>query len=493
MKHHRPTPQNNLHTAKVESITRRHFLGKATKSFGAAALAGLLTDNGLFGSAHASSMEDAVLAAGTHFAPKAKRIIYLHMAGSPPHHDLLDYKPLLNERSGEVAPADCYAQRSAFVKPNAKVLGSPFGFEQVGQNGLHVSELLPHFKTIVDDVCVVRSMYTDQFNHAPAQLLLYTGHLLQGRPSMGSWLTYGLGSENSDLPAFTVLVSGGKKPAAGNAAWGSGFLPTVHAGVQCRSEGDPVLYVSDPPGMDRAGRARTIDAINRLNAMQAAEFGDPETLTRIEQYELAFRMQVSVPEVMDISKESPETLELYGAQPGAMSFANNCLFARRLSEAGTRFVQLYDWGWDVHGTSPGDDLENQLVMKCRQSDRPVAALIKDLKRRGLLDETLVIWSGEFGRTVMNEARNGSTYLGRDHHPGCFTIFMAGGGSKAGAVVGATDEWGAHVTEDPIHVHDLQATVLALMGIDHERLTYRFQGRDYRLTDVHGEVKRQLMA
>lgn len=493
MKRQRPNAQNNLNAAKVESITRRHFLGKATKSFGAAALAGLLTDNGLFGAAHASSMEDAVLAAGTHFAPKAKRIIYLHMAGSPPHHDLLDYKPLLNERAGEVAPQDCYAQRSAFVKPNAKVLGSPFQFEQVGGNGLHVSELLPHFKTIVDDVCVCRSMYTDQFNHAPAQLMLYTGHMLQGRPSMGSWLTYGLGSENSDLPAFTVLVSGGKKPAAGNAAWGSGFLPTVHAGVQCRSEGDPVLYVSDPPGMDRNGRQRTIDAINQLNAMQAAEFGDPETLTRIEQYELAFRMQVSVPDVMDISKESPETLALYGAQPGATSFANNCLLARRLSEAGTRFVQLFDWGWDVHGTAPHDDLMNQLPMKCRETDRPVAALVKDLKRRGLLDETLVIWSGEFGRTVMNEARNGSTYLGRDHHPACFTVFMAGGGCNAGGVVGKTDEWGAHVAEDPVHVHDLQATVLALMGIDHQRLTYRFQGRDYRLTDVHGNVKQQLMA
>jgi len=490
MKQQPPNP--HLHAARVESITRRHFLGKATKSFGAAALAGLLTDGALYGGAKGLA-DDPFLAAGTHYAPKAKRIIYLHMAGSPPHHDLFDYKPMLNERHGEVAPQDCYAQRSAFVKPNAKVLGSPFAFEQVGQNGLHVSELLPHFKTIVDDVCVVRSMHTDQFNHAPAQLKLYTGHMLQGRPSMGSWLTYGLGSESSDLPAFTVLVSGGKKPAAGNAAWGSGFLPSVHAGVQCRSEGDPVLYVSDPPGMDREGRGRTIEAINQLNAMQAAEFGDPETLTRIEQYELAFRMQVSVPEVMDISKESQETLDLYGAEPGALSFANNCLLARRLSESGTRFVQLFDWGWDVHGTNPSDDLENQLVAKCRQTDKPVAALISDLKRRGLLDETLVIWSGEFGRTVMNEARNGSKYLGRDHHPSCYTMFMAGGGCKAGAVVGQTDEWGAHVVEDPIDVHDMQATVLRLMGIDHERLTYRFQGRDYRLTDVHGIVKPQLMA
>ena len=480
-----------LHLERVRAITRRHFLGKATKSFGAVALGSLLSD-GLLGGGSADAAEP-ILKAATHFAPKAKRVIYLHMAGSPPHHDLLDYKPLLNKRHGEVAPQDVYAARSAFVKPNAKVLGTPFEFEQVGQAGAWVSELLPHFKTIVDDVTIVRSMTTDQFNHAPAQLFMYTGHMLQGRPSFGSWLSYGLGSESADLPAFMVFVSGGKKPAAGNAAWGSGFLPTVHAGVQCRSEGDPVLYVGNPEGMDKQGRKRTIDAINELNQMQAQEFGDPETLTRIEQYELAFRMQTSVPEVMDISKESPETLELYGAQPGVESFANNCLLARRLSESGVRFVQLFDWGWDVHGTGPNDDLMNQLPEKCRQTDRPVAALIKDLKRRGLLDETLVIWSGEFGRTVMNEARNDRGFLGRDHHPSCFTIFLAGGGTKRGAVIGTTDDWGAHVAENPIHIHDFHATMLHLLGIDHERLTYRFQGRDFRLTDVHGHVRHELFA
>jgi len=480
-----------LHQERVKAITRRHFLGRTTKSFGVAALAGLLND-GMFNTS-ASATQNALFEMGTHFAPKAKRIIYLHMAGSPPHHDLFDYKPLLNERNGEVAPAEVYAQRSAFVKPNAKILGTPFEFERVGQAGMYMSSLLPHLKTVADDLCIVKSMHTDQFNHAPAQLMLFTGHFLQGRPSMGSWLTYGLGSECHDLPSFVVLASGGKKPAGGNALWSSGFLPSLHSGVQCRSEGDPVLYATDPEGMSREARRRTIDAINTINQEQANEFGDPETLTRIEQYELAFRMQTSVPEVMNINNESQETIEMYGATPGAESFANNCLLARRLSESGVRFVQLFDWGWDVHGTRPADDLLNQLPLKCEQIDRPVTALIKDLKRRGLLDETLVIWSGEFGRTVMNEERNNAGYLGRDHHPNCFTIFMAGGGVKAGAEIGSTDEWGAHVATNPIHVHDLQASILHLMGVDHKRLTYRFQGRDFRLTDVHGDVKYELFA
>lgn len=471
----------SLHESAVEAVTRRHFIKQGSHSLGAVALLGLLND-GLPGQA-----------APPHTAPKAKRIIYLHMAGSPSHLDLLDYKPLLEKHHGEVAPTDCYANRSAFVKPNAKVLASPHAFEQVGGNGAWVSEMLPHFKTIVDDVCIVRSMHTDQFNHAPAQLLLHTGHILQGRPSMGSWLSWGLGSENSDLPAFLVLVSGGKKPSAGTSAWSSGFLPTVHGGVQCRSEGDPVLGVHDPKGMDRNLRRATIDAINALNRKQAATFGDPETLERIEQYELAFRMQTAVPEVMDISKESPKTLEAYGADPGKSSFANNCLLARRLSESGVRFVQLFDWGWDMHGTSKMGDLIHWMPKKCRDMDRPVAALIKDLNQRGLLEDTLVIWSGEFGRTVMNEERNGSTFLGRDHHPNCFTIWMAGRAVNAGGVIGSTDEWGAHVAENPVSVYDLQATILHALGIDHERLTYRLQGRDYRLTDVHGRVRNELLA
>jgi hypothetical protein len=486
----KPFLNPTLHAERVRAITRRHFLGRATKSFGAAALAGLLADNTFA----APLAEDQVVKAATHFAPKAKRIIYLHLAGSPPHHDLFDYKPLLNKRHGETAPKEVYASRSAFVKPNAKVLGTPWKFEKVGQSGIWMSELLPNLKTVADDLCVVKSLFTEQFNHAPAQLALYTGHFLAGRPSMGSWLTYGLGSESDNLPAFLVLVSGGKSPSAGGAAWGSGFLPSIHSGVQCRSEGDPILYVSDPKGVDRQARRRTIDAINKINEQQANEFGDPETLTRIEQYELAFRMQASVPEVMDIKNESAKTLEMYGAKPGEESFANNCLLARRLSEAGVRFVQLFDWGWDMHGTGKNNDLISGLPMKCEQMDRPVAALIADLKRRGLLDETLVIWSGEFGRTVMNEERRkGTKLLGRDHHPNCFSIFMAGGGVKRGASIGETDEWGAHVADNPIHIHDLQASILHLMGIDHKKLTYRFQGRDYRLTDVHGHVKKELFA
>ncbi|MFG0285779.1 MAG: DUF1501 domain-containing protein, partial [Phycisphaerales bacterium JB039] len=342
-------------------------------------------------------------------------------------------------------------------------------------------------------VTVVRSMHTEQFNHAPAQLFLYTGSPLLGRPSMGSWITYGLGAEADDLPGFVVLVSGGKTPSAGKSVWGSGFLPSVHQGVQCRTAGDPVLYVSDPAGMRRSTRRRSLDALRDLNEQRRARTGDPDLDSRIEQYELAFRMQVSVPDVMDISRESARVLDEYGAEPGKGSFANNCLLARRLVERGVRFVQLFDWGWDTHGTGPSDDIVHQLPLKCRQTDQPIAALVRDLKRRGLLDDTLVIWSGEFGRTCMNEARNGSTFLGRDHHPGCFTIWMAGGGVRRGYVHGETCEFGYRITRDPVHVHDLQATILHLLGLDHERLTYRYQGRDFRLTDVFGNIVPELLA
>jgi hypothetical protein len=309
---------------------------------------------------------------------------------------------------------------------------------------------------------------------------------------MGSWATYGLGSENEDLPGFVVLVSG-NTPDGGKSVWGSGFLPSIHQGVQCRTTGEPVLYLNDPAGMDREARRRTLDAVRDLNEMQHAREGDPETLTRIAQYEMAFRMQISVPEVMNIADEPESVREMYGAEPGKSSLANNCLLARRLSEKGVRFVQIFDWGWDVHGASKGNDIVEYLPEKCKTMDRPVAALIKDLKQRGLLDETLVVWSGEFGRTAMNEARNGSTYLGRDHHPHAFSIWMAGGGVKRGAVVGKTDDYSFKIVETPIHIHDLQATILRCLGIDHERLTYRFQGRDYRLTDVHGRVIKELLA
>ncbi len=473
----------NPRDAYFESITRRHFLGRLGAGIGGAALAGLMGEAGAAGGVM-----------GTHFPARAKRVIYLHMAGSPPQMDLFDYKPALNEWDGKLCPEEMLEkERFAFIKGHPKILGSPHAFAQHGESGAWVSELMPHLAERADDLLFVNSMYTDQFNHAPAQLLLYTGAPRLGRPSMGSWLTYGLGSENQNLPGFVVLVSGDKTPSAGKSVWGSGFLPTVHQGVQCRTTGDPVLYVSDPAGMDRGTRRRSLDTLQRLNEMQYEVAGDPETLTRISQYELAFRMQMSVPEVMDIGREPAHIHAMYGATPGASSFANNCLLARRLVEQGVRFVQLFDWGWDTHGTNPSDDIVHQLPLKCRQTDRPIAALIADLKQRGMLDDTLIVWSGEFGRTAMNEERNGSKYFGRDHNPHAFTIWMAGGGVKAGSTFGATDDFGYRTVENPVHVHDFQATVLHLLGIDHERLTYRFQGRDFRLTDVHGRLVNGLLA
>jgi len=468
----------------MQGVTRRQFLGWCNAGIGAMAL------NSLFGPAAAA---EGALSGLPHFAPTAKRVIYLHMAGSPPQQDLFDYKPLLNELNGQPCPDELMAkERFAFIKGHPKILGSPHKFERHGQSGTWVSEILPHFAEIVDDVTVVNSMFTDQFNHAPAQLFLYTGSALPGRPAMGSWATYGLGSENEDLPGFVVLVSG-NTPDAGKSVWGSGFLPSIHQGVQCRNTGDPVLYLGDPEGMGRDGRRLTLDALRDLNEMQHAREGDPETLTRIAQYEMAFRMQISVPEVMNIADEPESIREMYGAKPGEASLANNCLLARRLSEKGVRFVQIFDWGWDVHGAGEGNDIVKYLPEKCKTMDQPVAALIKDLKQRGLLDETLVVWSGEFGRTAMNEERDGSKFLGRDHHPHAFSIWMAGGGVKRGATVGKTDDFSYKIVETPVHVHDLQATILHCLGIDHERLTYRFQGRDYRLTDVRGRVVKDILA
>jgi len=481
----------NPYLEHMRNVTRRHFLGQCKVGIGAAALAALWPNT----EAHAAAqVVNPMAPRAPQFAPKAKSIIYLHMAGSPPQLDMFDYKPRLNELNGQPCPDSFLKnERFAFIKGHPTLLGSLRSFERVGRSGAWVSDALPYFRQVVDDVLIVKSLYTDQFNHAPAQLFLYTGSPLPGRPSMGSWVTYGLGAETDNLPGFVVLVSGGKVPSAGKSVWGSGFLPSVYQGVQCRSSGDPVLYVSNPPGMDTAGRRRSLDALRKINQAQHERFGDPETLTRIAQYELAFRMQMSVPEVMDIHNEPSWIHEMYGAQPGATSFANNCLLARRLVEQGVRFVQLFDWGWDVHGTSSNDDLETQFPKKCRQTDRPIAALITDLKQRGLLEDTLIVWSGEFGRTAMNEKRNGSTFLGRDHHPHCFSIWMAGGGVKQGAVIGETDELGYRIVESPIHVHDLQATIMDLMGFDHEKLTFRFQGRDFRLTDVHGSVVRELIA
>jgi hypothetical protein len=479
----------NLWQQRSQALTRRHFLKQSQYGIGAAALASMIGKG-----AAAETFDNPMQSREPHFAPQARSVIYLHMAGSPPQHDLFDYKPELVKHNMEPCPAEFFkGERFAFIKGTPKLLGTPHKFRQHGESGAWISDVLPNLGGIADDLCFIRSMYTDQFNHAPAELLLYTGSPRSGRPSMGSWVTYGLGTENQDLPGFVVLISGGTSPSAGKNDWSSGFLPSVYQGVQCRSKGDPVLYVSNPPGMDRDMRRLSLDAIRSLNEIQASEFGSPETLTRIAQYELAYRMQMAVPDVMDIAQEPTHIQEAYGASPGAPSFANNCLLARRLVEQGVRYVQLFDWGWDFHGTAPDNDIGDGLVNKCKPMDQAVAALIKDLKARGLLDSTLVVWSGEFGRTPLNEERNGSKFLGRDHHPHCFTVFMAGGGIKAGANIGATDELGYFATERKTHVHDLQATIMNQLGFDHTKLTYRFQGRDYRLTDVHGEVIQEALA
>jgi hypothetical protein len=474
--------------------TRRWFLRDSSVGIGAAALASLLND-GARGTARPSASHNPLAAKEPHFPARAKQVIYLHMTGSPPNLDLFDYKPELVKRDG----ADCPQQflegkRFAFTSGVPKLLGTPRTFAQRGESGLWMSDAIPRLHDVADEMCVVHSMYTDQFNHAPAELLIYTGSPRSGRPSMGAWATYGLGSENQDLPGFVVLISSGVQPNGGKNSFGSGFLPSVYQGVQCRSKGDPVLYVSNPEGMDRDLRRVSLDALRDLNEIQAAEMGHPETLTRIAQYELAYRMQASVPEVMDISREPKHVLEAYGAEPGGASFANNCLLARRLVEQGVRFVQLFDWGWDYHGTGADTGLTDGLTKKCATMDQPVAALIRDLKQRGMLDETLIIWGGEFGRTPFREGRTAkSEILGRDHYPDCFTMWMAGGGVKGGLDYGMTDELGFGVAENGVHVHDLQATILHLLGFDHERLTYRFQGRDYRLTDVHGHVVKDLLA
>ncbi len=473
--------------ARIRAVTRRHFFRRSTAGIGALALSSLLGKE----RASLASDDGAAPLLGPHFAPRAKRVIYLHMAGSPPQQELFDYKPKLVELSDQLCPESFLENaRFAFIQGRPKMLGTPYHFEPRGNSGTLVSELLPRMSEVIDDVAVIRSMYTTEFNHAPAQLYLYTGTPRFGGASMGSWLTYGLGSEADDLPGFVVLLSGGTDPSGGKSLWSTGYLPTVYQGVQCRSSGDPILYASNPKGIDRGVRRRSLDALQRLNQIELEEYGDPETLTRIAQYELAYRMQIAVPEVMDISRESDATLELYGAKPGPGSFANNCLLARRLVERGVRYVQLFDWGWDFHGVSRDTDIVKHLPNKCRGMDRPIAALIQDLKARGLLDETLVVWSGEFGRTSMRENRGGSygQFIGRDHHPHCMTIWMAGGGIRGGLSYGATDELGYYATENRMSVHDLQATILHLCGFDAQELKYRHRGLDERLVGPTGEAR-----
>lgn len=420
---------------------------------------------------------------------KAKRLIHLHMAGGPPQMDLFDPKPKLTEHDNKPCPAELLgSQKFAFIKGHPKILGARHPFARHGESGRPLSTLLPHLGSVMDELCIIQSMHTDEFNHAPAQLFLLTGHARFGRPSLGSWLSYGLGESNRDLPTFVVLVTGDRNPDAGQACWGSGFLPSIHQGVQFRSgHGDPVLFVNNPSGVDRALRRTFLDALQRLGENAFRREGDPESKTRVAQAEMAYRMQVSVPNVCDLRQESQETLALYGAEVGKPSFASNCLLARRLVEQGVPVVELFDWGWDIHGTSSTDDLVTQLPAKCLSVDRPIAALITDLKRRGLLDDTLVLWTGEFGRTSMNEERDGSKFLGRDHNPNAFTVWMAGGGSRRGTTIGETDDLGAKVVRDPVHVRDLQATVLHLLGFDHRALTYPHLGRDFRLTDIGGAV------
>jgi hypothetical protein len=455
------------------------------------ALASLLSE-GRLEAADRTRQTDPLAPLAPHYAAKAKRVIYLFMAGGPSQLELFSPKPKLQELDGQVVPQSVVEnKRFAFLKPDSKLLGSRRKFARYGQSGQDLSELMPHLQRVVDDVTFVNSMKTDVFNHGPAKLFINTGSpQFQGRPSMGSWVTYGIGTEAADLPGFVVLQSGPRGPRGGAALWGNGFLPSSYQGVPFLSGPEPILSLSSPAGFAGEGQRNFVSAVNDLNAARLDVTADPEIATRIAQYEMAYRMQSSAPELMDIAGgETADTLALYGAEPGKVSFANNCLLARRLVERGVRFVQLYHTDWDHHG-GPNADLEGSLDTICKEIDQPAAALVEDLKNRGLLDETLVIWGGEFGRTPMGEPRES---LGRDHHIENFTMWLAGGGIKPGLSLGKSDELGYYTVEDQVHVHDLQATVLHLLGLDHLKLTYRFQGRDFRLTDVHGQVVPKLLA
>jgi len=464
------------------NITRRWFIEQCGVGMGALALNHLLASAGY---AATQEADNPLAPKKPHFAPKAKNVIFLFMAGAPSHLELFDYKPQLAKFDGTLPPPELLkGYRAAFINPNSQLLGPKFKFEKYGQCGAELSELIPHTAGIVDDIAIVRSMVTDAFNHAPGQLMMNTGSQIFGRPSMGAWSIYGLGSEAKDLPAFVVFSTGSKGPSGGNSCWGSGFLPTVYQGVQFRNVGDPVLYLSNPRGVDEKLQRDSLDTINKLNRMHLDVTGDPEIATRINSFEMAFKMQSSAPELMDISKEPKHILEMYGAEPGKASFANSVLMARRLVERGVRFVQIYHEAWDQHG-----NLVKDITKNCKDTDQAGAALVKDLKQRGMLKDTLVVWGGEFGRTPMAQGTND----GRDHHPNAFTMWLAGGGVKAGVTIGGTDELGFNAVEDRVHVHDLHATILQLLGFDHEKLTYRFQGRDFRLTDVQGLVVNKLLA
>ena len=478
-------------------VARRHFFSQCGMGVGAMALGSLLAEDGLLAAEGAATTSDAprdvqnpMAPRPPHFPPKVKSVIFLFMAGGPSQLELFDPKPKLQELDGQVIPASYVeTQRFAFIKKEAKLLGTRRKFEQYGPSGQEISECLPHIAGIADRAVFIKSMATDVFNHGPAKFFMNTGTALFGRPSMGAWVTYGIGSESRDLPGFVVLQSGPRGPRGGAPNWGSGFLPTTYQGVPLRSRGAPILDLENPAGVDRARQRQFVDAVNDLNRLRLDTTGDAEIATRIASYEMAFRMQSSAPDLMDLSDESAETLRLYGAEPGKASFATNCLLARRMVERGVRFVELFHTDWDHHGNA-GTELGESLDKICREVDQPSAALVLDLARRGLLDETLVIWGGEFGRTPQGEPRE---FIGRDHHIEAFTMWLAGGGLKAGTSIGKTDELGFFAVEDRVHVHDLQATILHLLGLDHLKLTYRFQGRDFRLTDVAGEVVHKILA
>ncbi len=475
---------NPLH----QHLTRRHFFGRSATGIGIAALSQLL---------HAGSTKRVGGLPGIpNFAPKAKRVIYLFQSGGPSQMELFDYKPRLTELANTDLPESVrrgqrLTQMSA-SQSSFPVVPSKFGFQQHGQSGAWIGDLLPHTAKIADKITIVRSVFTEAINHDPAVTFLMTGSQIAGRPSLGSWLAYGLGSDTEDLPAFVVLISpgsGGTGQPLYDRLWGSGFLPSRYQGIKFRSVGDPVLYLSNPPGIDPATRRHYLDTLGELNQLQLDDYGDPEISTRIAQYEMAFRMQTSVPELTDLTKESPAVVDSYGPdarKPG--TFAYNCLLARRMAERGVRAIQLFHRDWDHHGGLP-----KGLPKRCAETDQPAAALVNDLASRGMLDDTLVIWGGEFGRTVYCQGRLTKDDYGRDHHPRCFSIWMAGGGIKPGQVYGSTDDYGYNITEDPVHVHDLQATLLHCLGVDHTKLTYRFQGRYFRLTDVHGRVVKALLA
>ncbi|MEM8671428.1 MAG: DUF1501 domain-containing protein [Planctomycetota bacterium] len=473
-------------------IGRRTILQRTGFGIGGVALANLLGQD----LSAAKPAERAPLAMRPpHFAAKAKNIIYIHMVGAPSHLDLFDEKPELRKRSGESCPKDLFETgKFAFVRNLPTLLGTPteekYRFKQCGESGLPLSNLLPNLQGVADELTLIKSMHTDEFNHGPAQMFMLSGFGRFGRPSIGSWLNYGLGSENQDLPGFVVLITGNVL-GAGSPAWGSGFLPSVYQGVEFRSKGDPVLFLSNPKGVEKNSRKQIIDTVNQLNREQLLSIGDPEIATRISQYELAYRMQTSVPELMNIDSEPESIHQMYGTKPGQTSFSNNCLLARRLVERGVRFVQLFDQGWDSHGS-----VFTNVANKAKQVDQPIAALIRDLRQRGLLDSTLVVWSSEFGRTPFAQGKNSEgfdTKAGRDHHKDAFTVWVAGGGTKGGMSYGATDEIGYTIAENPVHVHDFNATLMHLMGLDHERLTFRYQGRLYRLTDVDGHVIKPILA